>query len=93
MSVMISLSAYNITNTEIFIFHSYILKAFLMKDWRFFLYYMQKVISLQTFWVPPRHIKFLQVTVNTSKSYHVNNVPVFFRKEQFCLLWRGVIKT
>jgi len=38
MSVMISLSAYNIKNTEIFIFYSYILKAFLMKDWRFFFY-------------------------------------------------------
>jgi hypothetical protein len=39
------------------------------------------------------YFKFLQVTVSTSKSYHVNNVPFFSGKEQFCLLWRGVLKT
>ena len=50
------------------------------------------ITSICRKWYHYRHFEFLQVTVSTSKSYHVNNVPFFSGKEQFCLLWRGVIK-
>ena len=80
-------------NTEIFIFYSYILKAFLMKDWRFFYIICRK-------WYHYRHFEFLQGTSSSSKSQllalnHIMSImcPVFSGKEQFCLLWRDVIKT
>ena len=56
------------------------------------------IASICRKWYHYRHVEFLQGTSSSSKSQlvhlnHIMSIMFFSGKEQFCLLWRGVIKT
>jgi hypothetical protein len=78
---------FSISNTEIFIFYtcSYILKAFLMKDWRFFIFYAESDIITDI------------LSSSKSQLVHLNHIMLimcrFFRKRAILFIVEGVIKT